>query len=56
VCPSLFDRTESSSPSKLTIFAVKRSLDLEARNEATRDRWIKALRFFVEFKQKALQQ
>jgi hypothetical protein len=34
---------------KFTLFACKRSLDLEARNEQTREKWIKALRFFVEF-------
>lgn len=40
---------------KFTIYAMKRSLDLEARNEATREKWTKAIRFFVEFKQKAIQ-
>lgn len=36
-------------PLKFTVFTIKRSLDLEARNEQTRERWIKALRFFIEF-------
>jgi hypothetical protein len=39
---------------KFTVFTIKRSLDLEARNETTRDRWIKGLRFFIEFKQQAI--
>lgn len=34
---------------KFTLFAIKRSMELEARNEATREKWIKAMRFFIEF-------
>lgn len=34
---------------KFIVYALKRSLELEARNETTRDRWIKGIRFFIEF-------
>jgi hypothetical protein len=37
---------------KFTIFAQKRSLDLEAKSVWIREKWVRALRFFAEFKKK----
>jgi hypothetical protein len=34
---------------KFTIFSKARSLDLEAKSAWVRDKWVKALRFWIEF-------
>ena len=37
---------------KFTIFAQKRSLDLEAKSVWVREKWVRALRFFTDFKKR----
>jgi hypothetical protein len=34
---------------KFTIFSKDRSLDLEAKSAWVRDKWVKALRFWIEY-------
>jgi hypothetical protein len=43
-------RPDPTHACRLTLYAVRRSVELEARAPHTRDRWIAAIRFFVEFR------
>jgi len=45
---------DPNEAAKFCVYTLKRTLPLEARNDATRDKWVRAFRFFVEFKRKEI--
>ena len=48
----IYVQEDAQDKLKFTITAQKRSLDLEAKSQWVREKWVRALRFFVEFKKR----